>query len=66
MVDGRRKGEIVRSNRGVKYYGRYDEFRQHLVPFAKFLEKYDICAQYTITCKPQQNSVFERRNRPQL
>jgi hypothetical protein len=32
-------------------------------PFAKFLEKHGICAQYTMPSTPQQNGVAERRNR---
>lgn len=30
---------------------------------AKFLEKHDICAQYTMPDTPQQNGVVERCNR---
>ena len=32
-------------------------------PFAKFLKRHDICAQYTMPGTPQQNGVAERRNR---
>ncbi|KAF7811384.1 Retrovirus-related Pol polyprotein from transposon TNT 1-94 [Senna tora] len=32
-------------------------------PFAKFLEKHGICAQYTMSGTPQQNGVAKRRNR---
>jgi len=55
--------KIVRSDRGDEYYGRYDEMGQHPGPFAKFLEKRDIFAQYTMPGTPQQNDVAERRNR---
>ena len=58
-----RKVKIVRSDRGGEYYGRYDESGQHPGPFAKFLEKRGICAQYTMPGTPQQNGVSERRNR---
>jgi len=58
--------KIVRSDRGGEYYGRYDESRQHPGPFAKFLEKRDICAQYTMSSTPQQNGVSEKRNRTLL
>ena len=58
-----RKAKIVRSDRGGEYYGRYDEMGQHPGPFAKFLEKRDIFAQYTMPGTPQQNDVAERRNR---
>jgi len=55
--------KIIRSDRGGEYYGRYDESGQHPGPFAKFLEKRGICAQYTMSGTPQQNGVSERRNR---
>ena len=55
--------KIVRSDRGGEYYGKYDESGQNPGPFAKFLEKYGICAQYTMPGTPQQNGVIERRNR---
>jgi len=58
-----RKVKIVRSDRVVEYYGRYDESGQHRGPFAKFLKKRGICAQYTMPGTPQQNGVSERRNR---
>ena len=58
-----RKMKIVRLDRGGEYYGRYDEGEQHPGPFAKFLEKRGICAQYTISGTPQQNGVSERCNR---
>jgi len=58
-----RKVKIVRSDKGDKYYGRYSESGQHPGPLAKFLERRGICAQYTISGTPQQNSVSERRNR---
>ena len=58
-----RKVKVVRSNRGGEYYERYDESGQHAGPFAKFLEKRGICAQYTMLGTPQQNGVSERRNR---
>jgi len=58
-----RKVKIVMSDRGGEYYGRYDESGQHPGPFAKFLKKHGICAQYTMPCTPQQNGVSERRNR---
>ena len=58
-----RKVKIVRSDRGGEYYGKYDESGQNPGPFAKFLEKKGICAQYTMPGTPQQNGVAERRNR---
>jgi len=57
-----RKVKVVRLDRGGEYYGRYDESGQHPGPFAKFLEKRGICAQYTMPGTPQQNGVSERRN----
>ena len=53
----------VRSDRGGEYYGKYDERGQHPSPFAMFLERRGICAQYTMSGTPQQNGVSERRNR---
>ena len=39
----------VRSDRGGKYYGRYDESgEQRPGPFAKFLEECNIVPQYTM------------------
>ncbi|RVW86375.1 Retrovirus-related Pol polyprotein from transposon TNT 1-94 [Vitis vinifera] len=58
-----KKIKIVRSDRGGEYYGRYDESGQNPGPFAKFLEKRGIRAQYTMPGTPQQNGVAERRNR---
>ena len=58
--------KIVRSDRGGEYYGSYDEKGQHPGPFARFLEKRGICAQYTMPGTPQQNGVSERRNRTLL
>ena len=58
-----RKVKIVKSNRGGEYYGRYSESGQHPGPFAKFLERRGICAQYTMLGTSQQNGVSERRNR---
>ena len=48
-----KKIKIVRSDRGGEYYGRYDESGQNLGPFAKFLEKHDIRARYTMPGTPQ-------------
>ena len=58
-----KKIKIVRSDRGCEYYGRYDELGQNPSPFAKFLEKHGIRAQYTMPGTPQQNGVAERCNR---
>ena len=58
-----KKIKIVRSDQGGEYYGRYDESGQNPGPFAKFLEKHGIRAQYTMPSTPQQNGVVERRNR---
>ena len=61
-----RKVKIVRSDRSGEYYGKYDESGQNPGPFAKFLERHGICAQYTMPGTPQQNGVAERRNRTLL
>ena len=57
-----RKVKIIRYDRGGEYYGKYNESRQCLGPFAKFLEKHGICAQYTMPGTPQQNGVAKKRN----
>jgi len=51
------KVKIVRSNRGGEYYEKCDESEQHPDPFAKFLKKQGICAQYTMLGTLQQNCV---------
>ena len=58
-----KKVKIIRSDRGGEYYGKYDESGQCPGPFAKFLKKHGICAQYTMPGTPHQNGVAERRNR---
>ena len=55
--------QIVRSNRGGEYYGRYIENGQTLGPFAKFLQEHEMVAQHTMTGSPDQNGVAKRRNR---
>ena len=57
-----RKVKIIRSD-GGEYYGRYDKTGQHPGLFGKLLKKCGICAQYTMSCTPQQNDVSERHNR---
>lgn len=52
------KMKIVRSDRGEKYNGRYDESGQHLDPFAMFLEHCCIFAKHIMTGTPQQNNVL--------
>ena len=49
--------QIVRFDRGGKYYGRYTENGQALSPFAKFLQE------HVIVAPPDPNGVVERRNR---
>ncbi|KAJ8621947.1 hypothetical protein MRB53_030476 [Persea americana] len=55
-----RKVNIMRSDRGGGFYGRYDETGQHPGPFAKLLQKLGIVAQYTTPSSPWQNGVAER------
>ena len=55
-----RNVKIVRSDRGGEYHEKYDESGQNPCPFAKFLERHGICAQYTMPNTPQQNGVVER------
>ena len=48
-----RNVKVVRLGRDDEYYGRYNESGQCPGPFAKFLEKCGICAQYTMPGTPQ-------------
>ena len=57
------KIKVVRSNRGGEYYGRHTPYGQVPRPFARFLQKNSIVAQYSTPGEPQQNGVAERRNR---
>ena len=57
------KIKVVRSDRGGEYYGRHAPYGQIPGPFAKFLSKNGIVAQYSMPGEPQQNGVAERRNR---
>ena len=43
---------IFKYDRGGKYYGRCDESGQYSGPFAKFLERRDMCVQYTMLSTP--------------
>lgn len=42
--------------------GKYSETGQCSSPFAKFFERYGICAQYTMLGSPHKSGVMERRN----
>ncbi|KAJ7961810.1 Retrovirus-related Pol polyprotein from transposon TNT 1-94 [Quillaja saponaria] len=55
--------KIVRSDRGGEYYGKHGVDRQHIGPFAKYLQECGTVAQYTMPGSPEQNGVAERRNR---
>jgi len=57
------KIKIVRSGHGGEYYGRHTPYGQVTGPFARFLQKNGIVAQYFTPGEPQQNGVAERRNR---
>uniref|UniRef100_A0A8R7NVH6 Integrase catalytic domain-containing protein n=1 Tax=Triticum urartu TaxID=4572 RepID=A0A8R7NVH6_TRIUA len=50
-------------DRGGEYYGRHAPYGKIPGPFAKFLSKNGIVAQYSMPGEPQQNGVAERRNR---
>ena len=54
--------QIVRSDRGGEYYGRYTENGQAPGPFTKFLQEHGIVAQHTMPGSSNQNGVAERRN----
>ncbi|RVW13937.1 Retrovirus-related Pol polyprotein from transposon TNT 1-94 [Vitis vinifera] len=49
--------KIVRTDRGGEYYGRYTDDGQAPGPFAKFLQKHGIVAQYTTPGSPYQNAL---------
>ena len=55
--------QIVRSDKGGEYYGRYIENGQVPGSFAKFLQEHGIVAQHTMPSSSDQNGVAERRNR---
>ena len=57
------KIKIVRSDKGGKYYGRYDKSDRNSRSFTKFFEQHGIVVQYTMPENPQQNGVVERCNR---
>ena len=59
----RKQIQIVRSDRGGEYYGRYIENGQAPGPFEKFLQEHGIVAQHTMSGSLDQNGVAERRNR---
>jgi len=52
-----RKIKDVRSNRGGKYYGKYDGSDRCPRPFVNFLKECGIVAQYTMLGTPRQSSV---------
>nr|CAN70467.1 hypothetical protein VITISV_026832 [Vitis vinifera] len=58
--------KVVKSDRGGKYYGRYDEIGWNPRPFANFLLECSIDARYTMSGTPQRNGVAEMRNRKLL
>ena len=47
-----RKIKAVHSNRGVEYYGKYDETENNLGPFVKYLQECGIDARYTMPGTP--------------
>ncbi|RVW36520.1 Retrovirus-related Pol polyprotein from transposon TNT 1-94 [Vitis vinifera] len=69
ILSGNKMGshvEAIGTYRGGEYYGRYLKDGQSPGPFAKFLQKHGIVAQYTMPGSPDQNGVAERRNRTLL
>ena len=53
---------MVHSDKGDKYYGRYDETGCKLGPFAKYLQECFIDSKCTMPSTPQHNGIVERRN----
>lgn len=48
-----KRNKHIRSNCSGEYYSRYDDLIElHLGPFAKFLNKFSIITQYTISGLP--------------
>ena len=58
--------KVVNSDKGGKYYGRYDETRRNPRLFAKYLQDCGIDVRYTTPRTPKQNGIVERRNRKLL
>jgi len=58
--------KIVRLDKGGEDCGRYTENGQAPGPFAKFLQKHGIVAQYSMLDSPNQNGVAKRRNQTLL
>ena len=56
------KIKMVHFDRECEYYGKYDETGRNLRSFVKYVQEYDIDAQYTTSGTPQQNGITERRN----
>jgi transposase InsO family protein len=56
------KIKLVRSDCGGEYYVHHIPYGQVPRPFARFLQKNGIVAQYSMPGNPQQNGVAERRN----
>ena len=48
-----KKIKVVHSDKGGKYYGRYEETGHNPGQFAKYLQECDIDAQYTMSSTPQ-------------
>lgn len=57
-----KKVKVARSNWGSEYYDKFDENDQNLEPFVKLLQRWGICAQYTMLGIPHQNGVAKRWN----
>lgn len=58
--------KIIISDRDGKYYWKYDELGQCQCPFAKFLKRHGICAQYIMLGILQQNDIVEKCNHTYL
>ena len=58
--------KVVHSDRGGEYYGRYNETRCNLGPFARYLQECGIDAQYIMPGTPKNNGITERINRTLL
>ena len=58
-----KKIKAIRSNRGAKYYGRYNGSARCLGPFTNFLKECGVIVGYIMPGISRQNGVTERQNR---
>ncbi|KAI5337042.1 hypothetical protein L3X38_016311 [Prunus dulcis] len=57
------KIKVLRFDMGGEYYEKYVEQGKYPSPLALYLQDYGIVSQYTNPGTPQENRVYERRNK---